>query len=214
MPLARRASALKVVSLAAVATLVLTAAATAQFDADDLVEDLIRDEIEEAVGERALEMLEDEVLGGGESDAAARPSPRPSGPPGPRLVSASDPEAIREALALVGTAELFTDRSGAPRISGRIEGELYRVTFHGCASGDDCRYVEFGVGFAEAEATWEDINAWNAEALFGTAFLDEEGQPRLKMTANLEGGVSVANLDSTIERWRIGLVEFRGYVTR
>lgn len=190
--------------------------AAAQFDADSIVRDAVRDRVEDAIGDAAAEMLQDELLGEEPAPerAPAPPPRRESAAARPALVSAAEPEAVRQAIELVGTAELFTDRSGAPQIAGRIEGELYRVSFRGCESGDDCRSIVFSVGFAEAEASVEDMNAWNATALYGTAYIDDAGLPRLAMTVNLEGGVSVENLDSTVERWRVALVEFRGFVNR
>ncbi len=188
--------------------------AAAQLDAESIVGDIVRDRVEDAIGDAAADLLEDELVGVEEAAPPPPPPPRENRPPAPVLVSAATPEAVRESIALIGTAELSTDRNGAPRISGRIEGELYRVAFRGCASGDDCRSIVFSVGFAGVEASLEDVNAWNAEQIFGTAYLDDAGEPRLKMTVNLEAGVSLENLDSTVERWRIALVEFRGYVNR
>ncbi len=52
---------------------------------------------------------------------------------------------------------------------------------------------------------------WNREKRFGKAYLDGDGNATVDMSVNLHGGVTRANLDDTIDWWRLVLVEFDDY---
>jgi hypothetical protein len=49
---------------------------------------------------------------------------------------------------------------------------------------------------------------WNREKRFGKAYLDQDGDATVEMNVNLHGGVSLANLEATIDWWRLILDEF------
>lgn len=202
---------------AAAAAMVLTAAtpAAAQFNdlLGDVAKDVIRDKIEDEIKDRAGDYfgLEKEEP----RPAPRQPRPAPSRPKAAEdaLVSAADPEAVREIVSGWGSANLTTTKDGSPRISGRMEGVLYTVRFFGCRRGASCQQIVFSSGFSETGADSELINAWNRDQLFGRAFLTEGGDAVIEMPVNLRFGVSKENLDDTVDLWRVTLAEFRAHVT-
>ena len=44
---------------------------------------------------------------------------------------------------------------------------------------------------------------------FGKAYLDQDGDPRLEMTVNLDYGVTQRNLDDTFDWWTKALARFK-----
>lgn len=123
-----------------------------------------------------------------------------------KLVTAADTETILEVAKGYGSAMLEEDDVGDPMISGRLEGHKYQVLWEGC--DDECSVMRFQAGWSDVEASSELINTWNAESLFGKAYLDDEGDPMVEMTVNLDYGVSRKNLDDTFEWWREVLRSF------
>jgi hypothetical protein len=53
--------------------------------------------------------------------------------------------------------------------------------------------------YAEGEASFEQLNAWNRDHYFSRAFTDSEGDPGLYMDLSLEGGVCRERLKNFLE---------------
>ena len=125
------------------------------------------------------------------------------------LVDGSDPAVLLDLAKGYGSAELDVDPDGDPRITGRIEGSKYLVHFYGCDDGKNCKTIVFRAAWtSDGEYTLEQMNAWNQDHLFGSAYLDSDGDPTLDMSANLNYGVSRDNLDDTFDWWKVALGQF------
>ena len=126
-------------------------------------------------------------------------------------IDATDPERILAIAHSFGEAALSTDNLGDPLIEGRIGEKVYRLLFYGCSEGRNCKTLLFSAGWEGDDLTDEMMADWNREKRFGKAYLDEDGLATVEMSVNLHGGVTRANLDDTIDWWRLVLDEFADY---
>ena len=126
------------------------------------------------------------------------------------LVDATQPERILAVARGFGSAELEKDKSGDPRISGRIDGARYSVFFYGCKDGTNCRTIQFHNSFeVRKKPTLAAINAYNQKNRFGKVYTDKDGDPALEFDVNLDGGASPKLLDDTFDWWKVILANFR-----
>lgn len=123
-----------------------------------------------------------------------------------KLVTVKNSDVILDVAKGYGSAVLEEDDVGDPMITGRLEGHKYLVLWEAC--DDECSVLRFQAGWSDTEATVDTVNTWNEESLFGKAFIDDEGDPVVEMTVNLDHGVSRKNLDDTFEWWREVLRSF------
>lgn len=124
------------------------------------------------------------------------------------IVDATNPEVIVELARGFGSANLEVDSEGDPMIVGRINGTLYVIYFYGCEEGQSCREIQFAAAWADAEMDKDGVNLWNEETRYGKAYIDFEGDPVLEFTVNLFEGVTRANLEDTIDWWKVALTAF------
>ena len=99
-------------------------------------------------------------------------------------------------------------------IVGRIDGTRYRALFFMCEEGENCKDILFVTGWTDTDVTVADVNRWNSERRFGTAYIDSENDPILQLVVNLKGGVSTANMEDTWDWWRVALTSFRDTVVK
>ncbi|GAB0153733.1 MULTISPECIES: YbjN domain-containing protein [Marinobacterium] len=128
------------------------------------------------------------------------------------LVEASDPEKIVQLARGFGSATLGTDDYGDPLITGRIDSNKYGIYFYNCEDNKDCENIVFSAAWADQPVSLQRINEWNETQLFGTAYLDEDGDPNIDMPVNLKYGVSSSNFDDTIDWWMLTMKEFEKYI--
>lgn len=129
------------------------------------------------------------------------------------LIDATDPARIAEIARGYGAVEVMTDAVGDPMLRGRMDGTQYMVFFYGCEAGRNCTNIQFQAGWVNTGAITQDrIHAWNSENRFGKAMLDAEGDPVIQWDVNLFGGVSRANLDDTLDWWRVVLETFESHL--
>jgi hypothetical protein len=128
------------------------------------------------------------------------------------LISAEDPPAILQIAKGFGSAELTTDDDGDPMIAGRISGTRYAVFFYRCQGGKACENIQFSAGWSGYQVSAAQLHDWNAQSLFGKAYLDEVGDPILELAVNLKHGVSKRNLDDTFDWWKVVLKGFENDV--
>lgn len=125
------------------------------------------------------------------------------------LVDATDPATIMEIARGYGSALMESDDAGDPMIVGRIDGNRYAILFYGCRAGTDCTSIQLLAAWENpGHLTLEDVNAWNQENWVGRAYMDEANDPILDFVINLDGGVSVRNLDDSFDWWKLALSEF------
>lgn len=97
-------------------------------------------------------------------------------------------------------AEIGVDDQGDPKITSSIEGVEFFVLCY--PNGDVCGSIQFSiVTNLESGTTYETINAWNREQRYGQAWLDDEMDPYLDMSVELEHGASTELIDENLVDW-------------
>ncbi|MEM7693995.1 MAG: YbjN domain-containing protein [Pseudomonadota bacterium] len=129
-------------------------------------------------------------------------------------VDAAFPTSLVDALQEMGyRAKLETDSAGDPKIRSTADGSNYIIYFYGCQDNINCTGVNFSVGFdLAAGSTFEKMNEWNRTKLVGTAFLDNEGDPRLNYFVVLRNGISRNTFERVVARWEFALNEYKAHV--
>ena len=125
------------------------------------------------------------------------------------LVFAKNPEDILNAAKGFGSANLDKTSKGNPVLVGRIDGVKYTIMFQGCTDGKDCRNIMFRAGWSDVEVPLDKINAWNAAAFFGKAYLDSDADPVLEMPVTMKYGMPSDNLENVFEWWVTVLSGFK-----
>lgn len=124
------------------------------------------------------------------------------------IVDATDPNELLNVAKGFGNARLGEDGIGDPQITGRIEGIKYRVYFWMCEDNKNCKDIQFWAGWSGTDVTMDDVNAWNAKMRFGKAYIDDEDDPILTYTVNLNGGVTYDNIEDSFDWWKVVLTTF------
>ncbi|MBV7256667.1 YbjN domain-containing protein [Pacificimonas sp. WHA3] len=115
----------------------------------------------------------------------------------------ANPDAIAAVMQDAGyRATPGTDDVGDPKISSAAGGVNFDVLFYGC-DGKNCKTVQFVAGWSTDDIfSLQAANDWNKENRFGSVYVDEEGDPIIKMDVNLEdGGMSAALFQDNLEYW-------------
>ena len=130
------------------------------------------------------------------------------------VVDATEPKNLVDVIQDLGyRARLETDSVGDPKISTSVSGTDTTILFFGCTDNRDCSLLLFKVGYDLKDGTTlAAVNRWNAEKLFGRAYLDDEDDPWLEMPVNLLGGVSRANFEDTFDWWEVIVGEFEDHI--
>lgn len=131
-------------------------------------------------------------------------------------VDATRPERLVSVIQELGyRAKLESDNLGEPMIRSSVGGTDFSVLFFGCdqKSHDACKLLLFKVGYDLTDGTTlEVINDWNRTKLVGRAYLDDEDDPWLEMTVNLDAGVSRKNFEDTFDWWEVTVEEFESHI--
>jgi hypothetical protein len=129
----------------------------------------------------------------------------------------ADPWRIIHIAKEYGTAHVGRDALREPMIEGAMGGVAYRIVFHECYLGRDCRVLMFQSALYKDE--WaskppapSELARWNREKLFGRAYRDDGNRMFLEHPVTLEGGVPVENLKDAFMRWQIALEEFSDFI--
>lgn len=129
-------------------------------------------------------------------------------------IDASNPFDLMQLIRAEGyKAELSQDSDGDPMLKGRISDTNWSMFFFGCEENRNCDIVKFSAGYdLQNGVSAAKVNEWNRSKLFGQAFVDEEGDPFIEMTVNLDGGVSEENFADTFDWWRIVVEGFEEHI--
>ncbi|MEM8662775.1 MAG: YbjN domain-containing protein [Pseudomonadota bacterium] len=125
------------------------------------------------------------------------------------LVDGTNPERISQLIRGFGTAEVSKDNEGDPKITGAIGVARYLVLFFGCTDGANCRDIAFYSTIDNPAVTFEQLNKFNDDNRFGTAYRLDAETVVVKMPVNLFKGVTEESFLDTVDWWRIVLDKFR-----
>ncbi|MFK7944989.1 MAG: YbjN domain-containing protein [Paracoccaceae bacterium] len=125
-----------------------------------------------------------------------------------------EPWEIVHTARAFGPAEVGRDSLRDPTIEGAIDGTPYRISFYGCWLGRKCETILFQAEFENEDWSPDlgDLDAWNAKALFGRAWLREDGRVALDHAVAMADGLPRASLDATFEAWRMALAEYKKFL--
>jgi hypothetical protein len=111
-------------------------------------------------------------------------------------------------------ADLQLDAVGEPEIRSAASGVPFTIYFTDCdESGQTCATLQFATGVDLTDgATAELVNTWNATKRVGTAYLNADSDPLLRLDLPLEGGVNEDFVNKTVFRWEAALGEFVRFI--
>lgn len=121
------------------------------------------------------------------------------------------PEEVSRVLVQMGyEAESAVDNQGDPMVHSSSDGHPFSVYFYQLEEGRALS-IEFSYGL-DLDISSDDLVAtWNREYRFGRAFVDDEGDPFLKMDLDVERGFTPEGLENNLERWFSLVSEFYDY---
>lgn len=119
-----------------------------------------------------------------------------------QMVSAKNPQTLVAALHAKGFQAQLGTTSGEPSIASGAGGVNFRIFFENCRDGAACTTVTFTTGFTDVDTTLERVNEWNRNQRFARAYVDQDGDPVLKMDVDLDhAGIPQANFNEYLDIW-------------
>jgi hypothetical protein len=112
-------------------------------------------------------------------------------------------------------AELSADNLGDPKISSKSNGVSFTLYTYGCDEQaiKQCTSVQLAVSFDKSSPlSVSQMNEWNKVQRYSVATLDDEGDPRLKMDVNVDGGVTEEGLRDSFDIWEKSLGKFLTHI--
>jgi hypothetical protein len=130
------------------------------------------------------------------------------------MISSDNPQGIVDAMRAAGySATLTTDKSGDPKIKGKLSKSEYSVVFYSCQKAQNCLSIQFSAGYdLNKGLTDAKANEWNYGKRWAKMSLDDEGDPYLQMDVNLRYGVSEETFADTLDVWRMMLEDFEPFI--
>lgn len=108
---------------------------------------------------------------------------------------------------------LDVDNDGDPMINGMLNGVKYHIYFYECNSAKKCTGLMFQAAWVNnGSTTMQKMNIWNQEHRFGTAYLDQDGDPAISYGFAIAGGATTALIHDGLDWWRVILNEFSAEV--
>ena len=125
-----------------------------------------------------------------------------------------DPWEIIHAAREFGPAEVGRDDLRDPMITGELDGTPYSIAFYGCWLGRQCKTILFqaDLGREDWSPEVQMIDDWNARALFGRAWMRDDGHAVLDHPVAMADGLPKAALAATFEAWRAALDEYKDFI--
>lgn len=138
---------------------------------------------------------------------------------GPALAQnlmATDPDMVMVAMQTEGflvTRETADD--GTPKLVSRVSDSQFQVYFYGCESAETpCTSIQFSAGYdLEGAMSTSKINQWNSENRYTRAYIDDEGDPFLKLDVTMFGdGIGQKNFAEILDLWRLLVEDFESFI--
>lgn len=132
-------------------------------------------------------------------------------------VVATDPSSILSVLSANGLQGTITvDSHGFPEIETRASRSDWSVYFYDCnAKNRECQSVQFSTAWELQPGqvpSLREINDFNEERRFVTAWLDDEGYPVLEMDVLMRGGLNRELFEEALDSWIFALGEFEALI--
>lgn len=130
-------------------------------------------------------------------------------------LQASDPAGIAAVVQDMGyRASTEVDGKGDPIIRSSAAGVNFSIRFFGCTDNRDCQSIQLSTGFNLSNPTTAAaMNEWNREWRYGSAWIDDEGDPYLQYDINMGGGgLSADHFKNVLVLWESLLGDFQGHI--
>lgn len=124
-------------------------------------------------------------------------------------------ETVAEALMELGyRAQVTTDSVGDPLVKTTISGVTVNIFFYNCNEEQTgCEDIQFSAGFDLDDGLSQDaIEVWNEGKLYGTAYLDHENDPFIKMTVQVGPGGTPELIQGYISTLETVLDQFKDHI--
>ena len=135
-----------------------------------------------------------------------------------------DPWQVIHAVRKLGPADVGRDAFRDPEITANLNGSdgaplnlPYRLTFHGCDLGRDCKSILLSVRLEQAR--WQKrppkqalLADWNAQKLLGRAWMDDRNRVILDHAVIMGQGMAPGALSATLKAWALAMLEFAEHV--
>lgn len=110
-------------------------------------------------------------------------------------------------------AEITTDGAGDPKVKSATDGSDFSILFYGCNKTPRCAAIKFIIGFnLNKGTTYGAMNEWNSKNNFGAAYLDDEMDPWLAMSLDVEHGFLTEGLANNIDTWASIVPQFKKHI--
>ncbi len=150
-------------------------------------------------------------------------------------VAVSTPELVYTTLSFNEMEQMLDDlnlqheqktsaTTGTTYISVTLESITARIYLYDCTvigTSETCKNLEFLAGFSmSSPPSLSDINIWNTDYRYVTAYLNIDGNPRLSMSLDIEHGVTAESIKNSVLKFQQFLtmyatnIGFRSTVTR
>lgn len=123
-----------------------------------------------------------------------------------------DPWEVIHIARAEGDARVGRDGMRDPEITGKTDGQPYRIAFYGCHLGRGCKSLLFEARFSIPGKKARLLADWNTQKLFGRAWLDDDGLAVLDHPVAMTGGMPKETLAATFAAWRLALTEFQEFL--
>ena len=124
-------------------------------------------------------------------------------------------EIVAEALMELGyRAQVSTDGVGDPLVQTTMGGINVNVFFFNCDETQTaCEDIQFTTGFDLPDGlSLEAVEAWNEGKLYGTAYLDDENDPFLKITVQVGPGGTPELIEGYVGTVEMVLEQFKDHI--
>lgn len=134
---------------------------------------------------------------------------------------AAEARPLRDGVAMDAVARILKDKGypatmgvddeGDPKIDSTVEGVDFEVICYPSKKKPSlCASIQFSTVFnLEDGTTWEKVNAWNRGRRYGQAWLDEEMDPFMDLSVELERGASTELIEEHLEIWSELMVHWK-----
>jgi hypothetical protein len=126
-------------------------------------------------------------------------APAPAAPAGPATIvptyNAIDADTLTKVILSQSQAQVtpMSDSEGTTTLKVQLtSGVAYAVFMDDCDAGQPpkCKSLEFRATLPPGALNFAQINSFNENMRYATAYLSDKGVPQLRMDANIRGGVT------------------------
>ena len=111
-------------------------------------------------------------------------------------------------------AQVTVDGVGDPLVRTTMSGITVNIYFYNCNDEQTgCEDIQFSAGFDLEDGLSQDkVEEWNEDKLYGTAYLDDENDPFVKITVQVGPGGTPELIKGYVSTVETVLEQFKGHI--